>query len=118
MFSVASRPVLASPRRAPPRPPSRRVVLVPPRLVRGRGRRAPGRLVRRDRASSAPSAPRPDGFGFSAAGMIFPYRVGAWEVLIETGLLTSDAPVAGASAGALVAAIRVRRIPRPADASS
>ena len=56
-------------------------------------------------SSSAPSAPRPDGFGFSAAGMIFPYHVGAWEVLIETGLLTSDTPVAGASAGALVAAM-------------
>jgi len=37
--------------------------------------------------------------------MIFPYHVGAWEVLIEMGLMTRDTPVAGASAGALVAAM-------------
>lgn len=37
--------------------------------------------------------------------MIFPYHVGAWEVLSELGLLTRDTPVAGASAGALVAAM-------------
>lgn len=48
---------------------------------------------------------KPDGFGFSAAGMIFPYHVGAWEVLSELGLLHRDTPVAGASAGALVAAL-------------
>lgn len=48
---------------------------------------------------------RPDGFGFSAAGMIFPYHVGAWEVLDGLGLLTPETPVAGASAGALVAAL-------------
>jgi hypothetical protein len=37
--------------------------------------------------------------------MIFPYHCGAWEVLSELGLMTCDTPVAGASAGALVAAM-------------
>ena len=37
--------------------------------------------------------------------MIFPYHVGAWQVLRERRLITSDTPVAGASAGALVAAM-------------
>ena len=37
--------------------------------------------------------------------MIFPYHVGAWQVLRERGLMTPDTPVAGASAGALVAAM-------------
>lgn len=55
--------------------------------------------------STKQSAVRPDGFGFSAAGMIFPYHCGAWEVLDELGMLTPDTPVAGASAGALVAAM-------------
>lgn len=57
---------------------------------------------------------RPDGFGFSAAGMIFPYHVGAWEVLCEMGLLHRDTPVAGASAGALVAALHACGL-TPAD---
>ena len=106
MFSVASRPVLASPasrasasavasRRHSSRPGSFAAVDAARRVVSSAA----------TASSSAPSAPRPDGFGFSAAGMIFPYHVGAWEVLIETGLLTSDTPVAGASAGALVAAM-------------
>ena len=36
--------------------------------------------------------------------MIFPYHVGAWRVLSETNLIGPTTPVAGASAGALVAA--------------
>jgi len=56
-------------------------------------------------STSGRSAVRPDGFGFSAAGMIFPYHCGAWEVLDELNMLTPDTPVAGASAGALVAAM-------------
>ena len=81
-------------------------------------RRAPGgRGVARNRsarittrASSSPidvdkTDNAVDGVGFSAAGMIFPYHVGAWQVLRERGLMTPDTPVAGASAGALVAAM-------------
>ena len=43
--------------------------------------------------------------------MIFPYQCGAWEVLSELGLLTPDTPVAGASAGALVAAMHACGMP-------
>ena len=43
--------------------------------------------------------------------MIFPYHCGAWEVLSELGLLTPDTPVAGASAGALVAAMHACGMP-------
>jgi predicted acylesterase/phospholipase RssA len=46
--------------------------------------------------------------------MIFPYHVGAWEVLNELGLLTDKTPVAGASAGALVAAFHACGL-TPAD---
>lgn len=72
---------------------------------------ARGRAVARSSASGRTPAAlsfassAPDGVGFSAAGMIFPYHVGAWEVLCETGVLGPSTPVAGASAGALVAAM-------------
>ena len=61
--------------------------------------------------SAGSGVARPDGFGFSAAGMIFPYHCGAWEVLSELGLMTPDTPVAGASAGALVAAMHACGMP-------
>ena len=90
-----------------------------PRVALSRAqRRAPGgrgvagnRAARvTTRASSSPidvakTDNAVDGVGFSAAGMIFPYHVGAWQVLRERGLMTPDTPVAGASAGALVAAM-------------
>jgi hypothetical protein len=43
--------------------------------------------------------------------MIFPYHCGAWEVLSELGLLKPETPVAGASAGALVAAMHACGMP-------
>jgi hypothetical protein len=45
------------------------------------------------------------GFGFSAGGLLFPYYIGVIMTLRdELGLLTADTPVAGASAGSLIAA--------------
>eukprot|EP00803_Ostreobium_quekettii_P003633 evm.model.scf_117.10 EVM.evm.TU.scf_117.10 scf_117:67707-77145(+) len=55
-------------------------------------------------AGAGPSEPgMPLGFGFSAGGLLFPYLVGAAYGLQETGLLTENSKLAGASAGSLVA---------------
>mmetsp|Transcript_23859 Transcript_23859/g.65546 ORF Transcript_23859/g.65546 Transcript_23859/m.65546 type:complete len:315 (-) Transcript_23859:681-1625(-) len=50
------------------------------------------------------TASPPLGFGFSAGGLLFPYYQGIVEGLQEEGLLSHDTPVAGASAGSLIAA--------------
>ncbi|CAL55288.1 Patatin/Phospholipase A2-related [Ostreococcus tauri] len=55
--------------------------------------------------SSTSSSKEPLGVGFSAAGFVFPQLVGSWEVLVELGVMREDTPVAGASAGSLVAAL-------------
>jgi len=44
------------------------------------------------------------GFGFSAGGLLFPYYLGVVSELRAMGILTDDTPVAGASAGSLIAA--------------
>ena len=43
-------------------------------------------------------------FGFSAGGMLFPYYCGVASSLADGGLLTTATPLAGASAGSLIAA--------------
>ena len=48
-----------------------------------------------------------DGFGFAAAGFLFPYHVGAWRALRdELDVMDAESPFAGSSAGALVAVLR------------
>jgi hypothetical protein len=44
------------------------------------------------------------GFGFSAGGLLFPYYVGVVKALHDLGILGPNVPVAGASAGSLIAA--------------
>ena len=100
LASVSARP---SPSPAPPPRPARRANRASLRRESLSARR--GSEVCASASTSGSDVARPDGFGFSAAGMIFPYHCGAWEVLSELGLLTPDTPVAGASAGALVAAM-------------
>jgi Patatin-like phospholipase len=43
-------------------------------------------------------------FGFSAGGLLFPYYLGVAEALQDAGVLREETPVAGASAGSLIAA--------------
>lgn len=43
-------------------------------------------------------------FGFSAGGCLFPYFIGVSGSLIDKGVLKDETPIAGSSAGALVAA--------------
>ncbi|XP_057977979.1 uncharacterized protein LOC131164646 [Malania oleifera] len=45
------------------------------------------------------------GFSFSAAGLLFPYHLGAAQFLIEKGYIKETTPLAGASAGAIVCAV-------------
>lgn len=45
------------------------------------------------------------GFGFSAGGLLFPYYIGVLEELRYQGKMKDDTPVAGSSAGALIAAV-------------
>ena len=100
LASVSARP---SPSPPPSPRPARRANRAPLRRESLSARR--GSALCASASTSGTDVARPDGFGFSAAGMIFPYHCGAWEVLSELGLLTPDTPVAGASAGALVAAM-------------
>ncbi|KAK9841996.1 hypothetical protein WJX81_003246 [Elliptochloris bilobata] len=44
------------------------------------------------------------GFGFSAGGLLFPYYIGVVGKLTSLRIMTPDTPVAGASAGSLIAA--------------
>ena len=69
-------------------------------------------LRRRPRCCAASAGPATDnaaplGVSFSAAGLLFPYHLGAASALERAGLLQLDSgavPLAGASAGALAAA--------------
>ncbi|CAL0300786.1 unnamed protein product [Lupinus luteus] len=45
------------------------------------------------------------GFSFSAAGLLFPYHLGAAQFLIQNGYITETTPLAGSSAGAIVCAV-------------
>lgn len=45
------------------------------------------------------------GFSFSAAGLLFPYHLGAAKFLIEKGYIKETTPLAGSSAGAIVCAV-------------
>ncbi|XP_072972581.1 uncharacterized protein [Typha angustifolia] len=45
------------------------------------------------------------GFSFSAAGLLFPYHLGAAQLLIEKGYIKETTPLAGSSAGAIVSAV-------------
>ncbi|KAK6916014.1 hypothetical protein RJ641_018875 [Dillenia turbinata] len=45
------------------------------------------------------------GFSFSAAGLLFPYHLGAAQLLIENGYIKETTPLAGSSAGAIVCAV-------------
>ncbi|KAL5715673.1 hypothetical protein ACHQM5_017462 [Ranunculus cassubicifolius] len=45
------------------------------------------------------------GFSFSAAGLLFPYHLGAANYLIHNGYITESTPLAGSSAGAIVCAV-------------
>ncbi|KAL6176451.1 hypothetical protein ACLB2K_053084 [Fragaria x ananassa] len=45
------------------------------------------------------------GFSFSAAGLLFPYHLGAAQFLIENGYIKETTPLAGSSAGAIVCAV-------------
>ena len=55
-------------------------------------------------ASAAQAAPLVSGIGFSAGGLLFPYYCGVVQQLAASGVLTDSTPVAGASAGSLIAA--------------
>eukprot|EP00882_Tetradesmus_deserticola_P013544 GHRQ01014380.1.p1 GENE.GHRQ01014380.1~~GHRQ01014380.1.p1 ORF type:complete len:384 (+),score=86.76 GHRQ01014380.1:169-1152(+) len=44
------------------------------------------------------------GFGFSAGGLVFPYYVGLVSSLVQRGVMTRPAQLAGSSAGSLIAA--------------
>jgi hypothetical protein len=48
---------------------------------------------------------RIDGIGFSGGGFLGVYELGVLEVLIEKGIAHKDVPMAGASAGSIVASI-------------
>lgn len=45
------------------------------------------------------------GFSFSAAGLLFPYHIGAAQYLLEKGYITERTPLAGSSAGAIICAV-------------
>ncbi|KAG6495610.1 patatin-like phospholipase domain-containing protein 2 isoform X1 [Zingiber officinale] len=45
------------------------------------------------------------GFSFSAAGLLFPYHLGAAQFLLENGYIKETTPLAGSSAGAVVCAV-------------
>ncbi|TQD79081.1 hypothetical protein C1H46_035359 [Malus baccata] len=45
------------------------------------------------------------GFSFSAAGLLFPYHLGAAQFLIQNGYIKETTPLAGSSAGAIVCAV-------------
>jgi len=91
-------------RAMPPTPTTRRRDQHRRRRRHARGCRAVGRNGADDGAR-APAAP--GGYGFSAAGFLFPYHVGAWRALREECGLARDSSeaFAGASAGSLVAAL-------------
>ncbi|WVZ51331.1 hypothetical protein U9M48_002485 [Paspalum notatum var. saurae] len=45
------------------------------------------------------------GFSFSAAGLLFPYHLGAAQCLMDRGYITERTPLAGSSAGAIICAV-------------
>ncbi|KAJ1275787.1 hypothetical protein BS78_05G163000 [Paspalum vaginatum] len=45
------------------------------------------------------------GFSFSAAGLLFPYHLGAAQCLMDRGYITETTPLAGSSAGAIICAV-------------
>ncbi|RCV38478.1 hypothetical protein SETIT_8G145800v2 [Setaria italica] len=45
------------------------------------------------------------GFSFSAAGLLFPYHLGAAQYLMDKGYITERTPLAGSSAGAIICAV-------------
>ncbi|KAJ7531517.1 hypothetical protein O6H91_14G047000 [Diphasiastrum complanatum] len=51
------------------------------------------------------------GFSFSAAGLLFPYYIGASQCLMQHGFITETTPLAGASAGAIVCVAIAAEIP-------
>lgn len=53
----------------------------------------------------------PIGFPFSPAWLLLPYHLGVAECLRHFGALTSDTPIAGASAGALAVATVACEVP-------
>mmetsp|Transcript_4515 Transcript_4515/g.7640 ORF Transcript_4515/g.7640 Transcript_4515/m.7640 type:complete len:271 (+) Transcript_4515:3-815(+) len=61
-------------------------------------------VVRNHSPSLDPDILRPLGIGFSAGGLLFPYYIGVASGLQGAGVLTPDTPLAGASAGCLIAA--------------
>ncbi|XP_057803611.1 uncharacterized protein LOC131018943 [Salvia miltiorrhiza] len=58
--------------------------------------------VEAERRRKAVTSP---GFSFSAAGLLFPYHLGAARLLIEKGYIKETTPLAGSSAGAIVCAV-------------
>ncbi|KAM0826299.1 hypothetical protein ACQ4PT_068957 [Festuca glaucescens] len=56
----------------------------------------------RQRGELATASP---GFSFSAAGLLFPYHIGAAQYLLEKGYITERTPLAGSSAGAIICAV-------------
>lgn len=56
-------------------------------------------------AAARAMTPPTVGFSFTPSGLCFPYGLGAASSLAEAGALTSTTPLAGASGGALVAAV-------------
>ncbi|KAK9909103.1 hypothetical protein WJX75_007198 [Coccomyxa subellipsoidea] len=52
------------------------------------------------------------GFGFSAGGLLFPYYLGIVQTLSELNVITDATPLAGASAGSLIAACHHSGLPR------
>lgn len=55
-------------------------------------------------SSSSPTTSAPYGFSFSAGGLLFSYYIGIAAGLRDAGVLLPETPVAGASAGSLIAA--------------
>ena len=76
----------------------RGLLIVPP------SRLLPPNIQPHRHATALASASTPPlGFSFTPGGLLFPYYVGAAYELQRLGLLTPNAPLGGASAGAIVA---------------
>ena len=75
--------------------------------------RAPTNARAGDRAHPARDAHASGslGFGFSGGGFLFPYFIGVADALVTFGVIGPTTPVAGASAGSLIAAAVAAGIP-------
>lgn len=71
------------------------------------GRRWRASATRPDSARANPGPPSPP-----AGGLLFPYYIGAAFALQDLGLITPSTPLAGASAGSLIAACVAAGLPR------